>query len=173
MKACRMVLLAGCFAVVGGAGRIQAAEEKAVCQAEVSQASAMVARARAVMKGGEQKGTQLAQAPSKDPASGPAASPQLSPGTGTGGGRTPQGDAASGAGRAPEAQPGAGSPRGLAASASSEISPWNPHPGDRTLMARTSKAQKLTDQAQRFCKAGKMDEAKAKAAEAITVLDPK
>lgn len=94
----------------------------------------------------------MAQTPSKDPASGPAAS---------------------GPGRAPETPPDAGPPRGLAASASSEISPWNPHPGDRTLMARTSKAQKLTAQAQRLCKAGKMDEARAKAAEAITVLDPK
>jgi len=143
-----IVLVAGCLVVVGGAGRVRAAEEKAACPAEVSQATAMVAKARAVLS-------------------------QPSTGTGTGGGRTPQGDAASGAGRAPETQPGTSAPRGLATSAASEISPWNPHPGDKTLQARTTKARRLAAQAQRFCKAGKMDEAKARAAEAITVLDPK
>jgi hypothetical protein len=68
---------------------------------------------------------------------------------------------------------GTGTARGLATSAASEISPWSPQPTDKTLVARTTKARGLTEQAENLCKAGKMDEAKARAIEAITVLNPK
>jgi hypothetical protein len=68
---------------------------------------------------------------------------------------------------------GSGTARGLATSAASEISPWSPQPTDKTLIARTTRAQGLADQAENLCKAGKMDEAKARAIEAIGVLNPK
>jgi len=88
-------------------------------------------------------------------------------------GRTLQGDPASGVGRTPQGDPASGAGRGLATSPASEISPWSPSPTDKTLKARAAKARKLTTQARSLCTAGKMDEAKAKAAEAIAILDPK
>jgi hypothetical protein len=72
-----------------------------------------------------------------------------------------------------EGRPGVGAPRGLATTGTSEITPWTPAPTDRTLNARTAKAEKLTAQARQLCRAGKVDEARGKAREAITVLDPK
>ncbi len=155
------VLLALGTLALAEPGVALAAEEKAACPAEVSQAAGMVAQAQTVLKGGSPKGTQLARTPTGDPASGAGVLPAPSPGTGTGGGRTPQGAPASGAGR------------GLATSSASEITPWNPTPTDKMLKARTAKARKLTAQARRLCKAGKLDEARAKANEAIRVLDPK
>ncbi len=177
MKARSWVVMIMSLGVLGahGAGPAQAAEEKAACPAEVSQARAMVARAQEVLKGGSAGGGQLARAPGGDAASGGAGiSPAPQPGTGTGGGRTQQGDPASGTGSGgPEGRPSAGGTRGLATSSTSEISPWNPSPTDKTLNARTAKAQKLTAQARRLCRAGKPDEARTKAREAIAVLDPK
>ena len=167
-----LMMGAGILAALG-LGPAQAAEEKAACPAEVSRAGAMVARAQDVLKGGSAGGRHLARTPG-DAAPGAGVSPAPSPGTGTGGGPTPQGGPASGAGSSgPEGRPAAGATRGLATSGTSEITPWTPSPTDRTLNARTAKAQKLTAQARRLCRAGKLDEAGAKAKEAITVLDPK
>ncbi len=150
-----------------------AAEERAACPPEVARARAMVAKAQDVIKAGKPGSTQVARTPTGDPASGPAVTPVPSPGSGYGGGRTPQGDPASGPARTPQGEPASGAARGLATSAASDISPWNPQPTDKTLNARTVKARRLTAQAAKFCAAGKMDDAKAKALEAITVLNPK
>ncbi len=150
-----------------------AADKGPACPPELAQARAMVARAQDVMKAGKQGNTQLARTPTNDPASGPRVSPVPSPGTGVGGGRTPQGDPTSLAGRTPVLDQGTGTARGLATSAASDISPWTPSPTDKTLDARTRTARKLTTQAGKFCAAGKTDEAKAKALEAIGVLNPK
>lgn len=146
------------------------AEEKAVCPAEVGQAGAMVAKAQDVIKAGTKGNTQLARTPTGDPASGQGAAPG---GNVIAGGRTLQGEPASGVGRTPQGDPASGAGRGLATSSASEISPWSPSPTDKTLKARTAKARKLTAQARSLCRAAKPDEAKAKAAEAIAVLDPK
>lgn len=161
------------WAAVAGLSMIAAApvaaEVKAACPGEVAQAGAMVAKASDLLRGG---------------ASTPGAR-SLAPGGGTDLARTPSGGLVPGTDRGPQADPGAvagrtpmldqgtGTARGFATSSASEISPWNPSPGDKTLKARTAKARKLTDQARSLCRSGKTDEARAKAAEAIAVLDPK
>ena len=150
-----------------------AADKGPACPPELAQARAMVARAQDVIVAGKQGSTQVARTPLNDPASGPGVMPVPSPGTGVGGGRTPQGDSTSVAGRTPLLDQGTGTARGLATSAASDITPWNPVPTDKTLGARTRTARKLTTQAAKSCAAGKMDEAKAKALEAIAVLNPK
>ncbi len=147
-----------------------AAEGKVACPSEVTQAGAMVAKAQDVMKAGSQGGTHVARTPTGDPASGQGVAPG---GNVVAAGRTLQGDPASGVGRTPQGDPASGAGRGLATSPTSEISPWSPSPTDKTLKARTAKARRLTTQARSLCTAGKMHEAKAKAAEAIAVLDPK
>ena len=149
-----------------------AADKGPACPTELAQARAMVARAQDVIKAGKQGNTQLARTPTNDPASGPGVAPVHFPGTGVGGGRTPQGDPTSVAGRTPLLDQGTGTARGLATSAA-EISPWTPSPTDKTLQARTRTARKLTTQAAKSCAAGKLDESKAKALEAIGVLNPK
>ena len=75
--------------------------------------------------------------------------------------------------RTPLLDQGTGTARGLASSAASDISPWSPKPSDKTLQARTGKAQTLADEAEKLCKAGNGEQAKAKALEAINVLNPK
>lgn len=150
-----------------------AADKGPACPAELAQARAMVTRAQDVIKAGKQGSTQLARTPTNDPASGPGVAPVPTPGTGVGGGRTLQGDPASVAGRTPLLDQGTGTARGLATSAASDINPWSPQPTDKTLKARTRTARKLTTQAGKFCAAGKMDDSKAKALEAIAVLNPK
>lgn len=169
----RVVLLGIAVCAAPGAGLAVAAEEKAACPPEVARARAMIVKAQDVMKAGKLGGTQIARTPTGDAMPGSALTPGPSGGSGYGGGRTPQGDPTSVAGRTPLLDQGTGTARGLATSAASDISPWNPRPTDKTLEARTSKARELTAQAAKFCAAGKMDEAKAKAAEAIAVLDPK
>jgi hypothetical protein len=168
MNAYRFVVLAALSMMVAGP---VAAEVKGACPGEVAQAGAMVAKASDVLRGrtsapgarplAPEGGTDLARTPSGG----------LTPGTGTD--RAPQADPSAVAGRTPMLGQGTGTARGLATSAASEISPWNPSPSDKTLKARTAKARKLTDQARSLCRNGKPDEARAKAAEAITVLDPK
>ncbi len=150
-----------------------AADKGPACPPELARARAMVAKAQDVIKAGKQGSTQLARTPTNDPASGPGEAPVPTPGTGVGGGRTLQGDPTSVAGRTPLLDQGTGTARGLATSAASDISPWTPSPADKTLEARTRTARKLTTQAGKFCAAGKMDESKAKALEAIAVLNPK
>ena len=169
----RVVLLGIAICAAPGAGLAVAAEERAACPPEVARARAMISKAQDVIKAGKQGGTQIARTPTGDATPGSAMTP-ISPGTsGYGGGRTLQGDPTSVAGRTPLLDQGTGTARGLATSAASDISPWNPRPTDKTLEARTSKAGTLTAQAAKFCAAGKMDEAKAKALEAITALNPK
>ncbi len=167
-----MILTVG-FLVVAGAGPAAAADKGPACPPEVAQARAMIAKAQDVLKAGKQGGTQVARTPTGDATPGTATAPVPSPGSGYGGGRTPQGDPTSVAERTPVLGQGTGTARGLATSAASEISPWNPQPTDKMLQARTAQARKLAGQAQKFCRVGKVDEAKAKALEAIAVLNPK
>lgn len=152
-----MVLVALGILAVGPVRPAVAAEERAACPPELSRAHAMVAKAQDVMKGGSGSGE--GRTTLTDPGSGPA--------------RTPQGDPTAVAGRTPLLDQGTGTARALATSAASDINPWNPQPTDKTLKARTLKAARLTAQADKLCNAGKMDGAKAKAVEAIGVLNPK
>ncbi len=146
------------------------AEPGLPCPGEVAQAKAMVAQADAVLHGGTIGNPLTPAAPPADVASA------------TAGGRSLQGEVGSNAagsqpasgalaGRTPLLGEGTGTARGLATSAASDISPWNPRPTDKTLEARTSKARTLTVQAETFCRAGQTNEAKAKALEAIGVLN--
>lgn len=160
MTANRRVVLVT-LGILAGVGAVPAAAEnqRAACSPEVARARAMVAKAQDVIRAGRAEGSQLARTPLAGPGSGSA--------------RIPQEEPSPAAGRTPLLDQGTGTARGLATSAASDISPWNPQPTDKTLQARTLKAGKLTAQAERSCAAGKMDEAKAKALEAITVLNPK
>jgi hypothetical protein len=174
MKAHRAVVLVavgGWIGLLGGPA--PAAEGAPACAPEVAQAAAMVAKAQDALKAPTQGGPQLARTPTGESATGPAVAPVTSPASGYGGGRTPQGDPTAVAGRTPVMDQGTGTARGLATSAASEISPWSPQPTDKTLVARTTQARGLADQAENLCRAGKTDEAKARAIEAIGVLSPK
>lgn len=158
MKTHRAIIL---LAIGGWIGLLAApapaAEGAPACPPEVAQASAMVAKAQDVLQAPTGGGTQQARAPQA--------------GLALGAGPPPQGDPGALAGRTPLLDQSTGTARGLATSAASEISPWSPQPTDKTLIARTTKAQGLTEQAESLCKAGKMDEAKARAIEAIGLLN--
>ncbi len=158
MKAQRAVVL---VAVGGWLGLVAvpapAAEGAPACPPEVAQAGAMVAKAQDMLKAPTGGGSQLARTPQGNLA--------------LGAGPPPPGDPGTLAGRTPLMDQGSGTARGLATSSASEISPWSPQPTDKTLIARTANARSLADQAENLCKAGKMDEAKARAIEAIGNLN--
>jgi hypothetical protein len=158
MKTPRAIIL---VAVGGWIGLLAAPPPAAAaapaCPPEVAQAGAMVAKAQDVLQAPTGGGTQQARTPQGSSA--------------LGGGPPPQGDPGALAGRTPVMDQGTGTARGLATSAASEISPWSPQPTDKTLVARTTQARTLADQAENLCKAGKMDEAKARAIEAIDILN--
>ena len=138
----RLIVVAGGLLIGAEAWSIAAAEESLGCPIEVAQARAMVARAKGVVQGTDQKGDRAARTAGLVPPPG----------------------------RPLDGTPGADAARGLAVSPASDVSPWHPSPGDKTLQARATQAGKMTDEAQLLCRAGKADAAKAKAVDAMGIL---